>query len=136
MGNLYVKSPYCTLPEHKKRKYVCPYKDSEVKLLKQQVHLFFEKGRSSALPVIFSIINRDRTGFITAENLYDYLRIFPDNREMTDKYFDAIVDDTMQKGDKDQDGKLSYHEFINMMQEQRDYRNRVNQRDAELRKSV
>jgi Ca2+-binding EF-hand superfamily protein len=46
------------------------------------------------------------------------------------------VDDTMQKGDKDQDGKLSYHEFINMMQEQRDYRNRVNQRDAELRKSV
>ena len=136
MGNLYVKSPYCTLPEHKQRKYVCPYKDSEVKLLKQQVHLFFEEGRSSALPVIFSIINRDRTGFITTENLYDYLRIFPDNREMTDKYFDAIVDDTMQKGDKDQDGKLSYHEFINMMQEQRDYRNRVNQRDAELRKSV
>lgn len=104
-------------------------------MLKQQVHLFFEEGRSSALPVIFSIINRDRTGFITAENLYDYLRIFPDNREMTDKYFDAIVDDTMQKGDKDQDGKLSYHEFIHMMQEQRDYRNRVNQRDAELRKS-
>lgn len=137
MGNFYVKSSYCTLlPDHKRKKYLCPYKESEVKLLKDNVHTFFEEGKNSTLPVIFSIINRDRSGYITSSNLYDYLRIFPDNREMTDKYFDAIVEETMQKGDKDQDGRLSYQEFVEMMQEQRNYRNRVNQRDAELRKSV
>jgi Ca2+-binding EF-hand superfamily protein len=99
-----------------------PFTIDEQRLLKLQLAVFFDRACNSALPVLFSLIDRDSTGFLTLGNLYAYIASFPAAEDWTERQIEAMAAENFEVGDVDKDGVISFQEFVDMMKTSRTMR--------------
>lgn len=79
------------------------------------VSQFSVKGdKESKLRFAFQIYDIDRDGFITNGELFQVLKMMVGNN-LKDAQLQQIVDKTILYADKDQDGKISFSEFSQMV---------------------
>ncbi|CAB3979139.1 calcineurin subunit B type 1 [Paramuricea clavata] len=79
------------------------------------VSQFSVKGdKESKLRFAFQIYDIDRDGFITNSELFQVLKMMVGNN-LKDTQLQQIVDKTILYADKDQDGKISFSEFSEMV---------------------
>ncbi|XP_046848601.1 calcineurin subunit B type 1-like [Xenia sp. Carnegie-2017] len=79
------------------------------------VSQFSVKGnKESKLKFAFQIYDIDRDGFITNSELFQVLKMMVGNN-LKDVQLQQIVDKTILYADKDQDGKISFTEFSQMV---------------------
>jgi serine/threonine-protein phosphatase 2B regulatory subunit len=69
-----------------------------------------EQDREKKLEFIFSIYDMDRDGFISNGELFQVLKMMV-GKNLTDSQLQQIVDKTIVYLDKDQDGRISFDEF-------------------------
>lgn len=79
------------------------------------VSQFSVKGdKESKLRFAFQIYDIDRDGFITNSELFQVLKMMVGNN-LKDTQLQQIVDKTILYADKDEDGKISFSEFSEMV---------------------
>lgn len=71
-------------------------------------------GRDEKLRFAFKVYDMDRDGYISNGELYLVLKQMVGNN-LKDQQLQQIVDKTIMEADKDQDGKLSFEEFTEMV---------------------
>lgn len=71
-------------------------------------------GREEKLRFAFKVYDMDRDGYISNGELYLVLKQMVGNN-LKDQQLQQIVDKTIMEADKDQDGKLSFEEFTEMV---------------------
>lgn len=69
-----------------------------------------DQDREKKLEFIFSIYDMDRDGFISNGELFQVLKMMV-GKNLSDSQLQQIVDKTINYLDKDQDGKISFDEF-------------------------
>lgn len=99
-----------------------PFNPDELRLLKFQLAEFFEKDHNSALPILFGLIDRDATGYLTHGNLFAYIASFPASVDWTNSQIEAMATENLLAGDADKDGLISFQEFVDMMKNSRTMR--------------
>ncbi|OQV15884.1 Calcineurin subunit B type 2 [Hypsibius exemplaris] len=81
----------------------------------QGVSQFSVKGdKESKLRFAFSIYDIDRDGFIANGELFQVLKMMVGNN-LKDSQLQQIVDKTIMYADRDEDGKISFEEFCNVV---------------------
>ncbi|RUS30128.1 hypothetical protein BC938DRAFT_479826 [Jimgerdemannia flammicorona] len=71
--------------------------------------------RSHAQTVAFKVYDMDRDGFISNGELFIVLKMMVGNN-LKDNQLQQIVDKTIMEADKDMDGKISFDEFLIMVE--------------------
>jgi serine/threonine-protein phosphatase 2B regulatory subunit len=75
-----------------------------------------KKRHSSILPTVaFKVYDMDRDGFISNGELFLVLKMMVGNN-LKDNQLQQIVDKTIMEADKDMDGKISFDEFLLMVE--------------------
>jgi serine/threonine-protein phosphatase 2B regulatory subunit len=67
------------------------------------------------LPVAFKVYDMDRDGFISNGELFLVLKMMVGSN-LKDNQLQQIVDKTIMEADKDLDGKISFEEFLVMVE--------------------
>lgn len=77
---------------------------------------FSSKGnKEEKLRFAFKVYDVDRDGFISNGELFIVLKMMVGNN-LKDVQLQQIVDKTIMEADKDQDGKISFEEFTDMVE--------------------
>jgi len=77
--------------------------------------IFTTKGnKEKKLRFAFNVYDIDADGFISNGELFQVLKMMV-GTNLTDTQLQQIVDKTMWEADKDKDGKISYDEFVKMI---------------------
>jgi len=74
-----------------------------------------DQDHEKRLEFIFRIYDMDRDGFISAGELFLVLKMMT-GKNLTDSQLQQIVDKTINYLDKDADGRISYSEFKQLIQ--------------------
>ena len=86
---------------------VIDFSEFKACLLRSQIALNEELLRKA-----FNFFDKDKSGFLTKEAL---MQVFQNFDDIIDMYDPADFDDMVRECDLDQDGKLSYQEFLTCM---------------------
>jgi len=95
-------------------------KDKEIQFSEfiQALATFTNKDNlEGKLKFLFQVYDMDNDGFISNGELFQVLKMMVGNN-LTDIQLQNIVDKTIIEADEDGDGKLSYPEFVKMIQDQ------------------
>jgi len=74
------------------------------------------EGKEDKYKFTFKMYDVDSDGWISNADLFHVLKAMVGNN-LNDVQLQQLVDRTILQGDKDKDGKLSYHEFVDMVKE-------------------
>jgi len=78
--------------------------------------VFMQKGNEEAkLRFAFAVYDIDRDGYISNGELYHVLKMMVGNN-LNEEQLQQIVDKTIIYADKDGDGKVSFEEFVKMLE--------------------
>ena len=75
-----------------------------------------DQARDKKLSFIFRIYDMDRDGYISNGELFQVLKMMT-GKNLTDAQLQQIVDKTILYLDKDADGKISFEEFKQVVEE-------------------
>jgi serine/threonine-protein phosphatase 2B regulatory subunit len=75
----------------------------------------FSKKKISSCIVAFKVYDMDRDGFISNGELFLVLKMMVGSN-LKDNQLQQIVDKTIMEADKDGDGKISFEEFLVMVE--------------------